>query len=135
MRTYGFPKLLFQMRIEYQDGSVDQVLSNSDWRLTTNGPIRSDNEFDGEEYDARREMPGWSRPHFDDSAWQSVSLVEAPGGQLEAQMIEPIRITEELRPTRITSPRPGIFMVDFGQSFYGSVRLKACRGRPAPKCA
>ena len=78
MNTYGFPKLLFQMRIEYQDGTVDHVLSDSDWRLTTNGPIRSDNEFDGEEYDARREMPGWSSPHFDDTAWQSVSLVAGP---------------------------------------------------------
>lgn len=40
-------------------------------------------------------------------------------------MIEPIRVTEVLKPVAITNPRPGIFMVDFGQSFYGSVRLKA----------
>jgi alpha-L-rhamnosidase len=124
MTTYGFPKLLFQMRLEYSDGSIENVVSNADWRLTTQGPTRASNEFDGEEYDARREMPGWSSPGYDDSRWQSVALVAPPGGVLEAQMLEPIRVTEVLKPAAITNPRPGVFMVDFGQSFYGSVRLK-----------
>ena len=39
-------------------------------------------------------------------------------------MIEPIRVTEVSNPVAITNPRPGIFMVDFGQAFYGSVGLK-----------
>ncbi len=69
-------------------------------------------------------MPGWSRPGFDDSGWQRAALVKPPGGTLEAQMLEPIRVTEVLKPVAMTNPRPGIFMVDFGQSFYGSVRLK-----------
>jgi alpha-L-rhamnosidase len=124
MRTYGFPKLILQVRLEYADGSVENVVSNADWRLTANGPTRADNEFDGEEYDARREMPGWSSPGFDDSSWQKVAAVKPPGGALEAQMVEPIKVTEVLKPIAITSPRPGVFMVDFGQSFYGSVRLK-----------
>ena len=80
MTNYGFPKLFLQLRLEYHDGSVDNVVSDADWRLTTHGPIRADNEFDGEEYDARREMPGWSRPGFDDSAWQHAALVKPPGG-------------------------------------------------------
>ena len=39
-------------------------------------------------------------------------------------MIEPIRVTERLKPAAVTNPRPGIYVVDFGQSFYGVVRLK-----------
>ena len=124
MTNYGYPKLLLQLRLEYADGSVETVVSDADWRLTTDGPIRADNEFDGEEYDARREMPGWSLPGFDDSSWHRAALVKPPGGTLEAQMIEPIRITEVLKPVAITNPRPGIFLVDFGQAFYGSVGLK-----------
>lgn len=123
MTTYGFPKLLLQIRLEYQDGSVENVVSDAGWRLTTQGPIRADNEFDGEEYDARREMPGWSRPGFDDSGWQKAAIVDPPGGMLEAQMVEPIRVTEVLKPVGMTNPRPGVFLVDFGQAFYGSVRL------------
>jgi alpha-L-rhamnosidase len=125
MTTYGFPKLLFQMRLEYNDGAVENVKSDSDWRLTAEGPIRANSEFDGEEYDARREMPGWSAPGFDDARWRAAALVEPPGGILEAQMLEPIRVTEVLRPRALTSPRPGTWMVDFGQAFYGCVGLKA----------
>jgi len=124
MTTYGYPKLLLQIRLEYGDDSVENVVSDAGWRLSTDGPTRADNEFDGEEYDARREMPGWSLPGFDDSGWRSAALVKPPGGTLEAQMLEPIRVTEVKRPVAITNPRPGTFMVDFGQSFYGSVRLK-----------
>ena len=124
MRTYGYPKLLLQIRLEYADGSVEDVVSDTDWRMTDNGPIRSNNEYDGEEYDARREMPGWSLPGFDETRWPRAAVVKAPGGTLEAQMIEPIRVCEVLKPVGLTNPKPGVFLVDFGQSYYGTVRLK-----------
>ncbi|KAJ3060628.1 hypothetical protein HK102_009419, partial [Quaeritorhiza haematococci] len=125
MHTYGYPKLLLQLRIEYEDGSVEEVVSDDQWRLTTDGPIRASSEFDGEEYDARLEMPGWSSPGFVDSRWRKADLVESPGGALEAQMVEPIRVTEVLKPVALANPRPGVFVADFGQAYYGTVRLKA----------
>ncbi|MEN6602651.1 MAG: family 78 glycoside hydrolase catalytic domain, partial [Bryobacteraceae bacterium] len=82
------------------------------------------NEYDGEIYDARREQAGWSEPGFDDAAWRRVQLVDAPGGTLRAQMMEPQRVTQTLRPVAITEPRPGLFVVDFGQTFNGWIRLK-----------
>jgi alpha-L-rhamnosidase len=122
--TYGYPKLLFQLHVEYADGSVETVLSDKKWKLTTDGPVQANNEYDGEEYDARKEMPGWSKPGFDDAHWQPAQVVKASGGALEAQMIEPIRVTEVLKPVAVTNPRPGVFVVDFGQAFYGVPRLK-----------
>ena len=77
--SYGFPKLLFQLRIEYEDGTSAEVVSDESWKLTTAGPIRANNEYDGEEYDARMEMPGWSAPGFDDAQWQAAQGVAAPG--------------------------------------------------------
>lgn len=124
-RNYGYPKLLFQLEIEYADGSGQMVVSDGDWKLTTDGPIRANNEYDGEEYDARKEMPGWDRPGFDDSRWQNAQLVQSPGGRLEAQMLEPTRTTQVLKPVSIHQTRPGVWLVDFGQNFYGQVRLRA----------
>jgi len=123
MHTYGYPKLLFELHLQFADGTELSITSDPSWKLSTEGPVRSSNEFDGEEYDARREMPGWASPGFDDSSWQPAGVVDPPGGELEAQMIEPIRVTEVLRPVAITEPKPGVFMVDFGQAFYGVVRL------------
>lgn len=125
MRSYGYPKLIAQLCLEFEDGARQTIVSDASWRLTTEGPVRSSNEYDGEEYDARREMPGWAAPGFDDASWQPAEPVEPPGGRLEAQMLEPIRVTEILEPRRITHPKPAVWMVDFGQAFYGVVRLKA----------
>ena len=122
--TFGFPKLLFQMRLECADGSSELVVSDEHWKMTNQGPIRANNEFDGEEYDARMEQSGWDKDGFDDSKWQPVQLVAAPGGNLIAQMLEPMRVIETLKPVAISSPKPGTYVADFGQNLYGMVRIK-----------
>jgi alpha-L-rhamnosidase len=122
---YGYPKLFLQTEIAYTDGSNERIVSDESWALTTQGPIRANNEYDGEEYDARMEMDGWSRTGFDDAKWEKAQAVDAPGGVLVAQVMEPMRATQVLKPVGMTEPKPGVFLVDFGQNFYGTVRLKA----------
>jgi alpha-L-rhamnosidase len=122
--TYGFPKLLLQLEVDYADGTRETVVSDATWKLTTEGPILANNEYDGEEYDARREQAGWDRPGFDDARWQPASLVAAPAGRLCAPMIEPIRVTESLKPRAVTEPKPGVFVYDLGQNLVGWCRLE-----------
>ena len=122
---YGFPKLLLQADITYDDGTVSRVISDGSWKLTAHGPIRANSEYDGEEYDARLEMDGWNRVGFDDAAWEAAQVVQAPAGALQAQIIEPMRVTQVIKPVAITNPKPGIFIVDMGQNFYGTVRMTA----------
>lgn len=124
-QTFSYPKLLLQLEVGYDDGTKTTLASDENWRLTTNGPIRANNEYDGEEYDARMEMPGWAGAGFDDTKWDHARLVGAPGGALKAQMIEPMRITRIIHPVGITKPAEGTYIVDMGQNFYGTVRLKA----------
>ncbi len=129
-QSFGFPKLLFQLHIEFDDGTSADVASDESWRLTTAGPIRTNNEYDGEEYDARMELTGWASPGYDDSGWERGRAVAPPGGAIRAQMIEPIRVTGTLTPVAITEPRPGMFIVDMGQNMVGWCRLhvKGARG-------
>ena len=42
----------FNLIVEYEDGSSETIASDLSWKLTADGPIRSNNEYDGEEYDA-----------------------------------------------------------------------------------
>ena len=67
---YKQPALLLQVNIELADGKTVQVASDNSWKVTQ-GPIVSDSVWDGEVYDARRELPGWDSPGFDDSAWSA----------------------------------------------------------------
>ena len=129
-QTYGYPKLILQLHIENEDGTTGDVVSDETWRLSTDGPILANNEYDGEEYDARKEFEGWSVPGFNDAHWQGVEIVSPPGGVLSAQMIKPIRVVESLKPLSVTEARPGVFIFDMGQNMVGWCRLhvKGARG-------
>ncbi|MEN8249048.1 MAG: family 78 glycoside hydrolase catalytic domain [Bacteroidota bacterium] len=120
---YGFPKLLLQINLEYEDGSTDVVISDENWKLTPDGPIIANNEYDGETYDALKEMPGWNRVGFNDSDWMDVEMVESPSKELSPQMTEPIRITETIEPIKITEPQPGVYIFDMGQNMVGWTEL------------
>lgn len=122
-RTYGFPKVICQLEIEYKDGTKKTVETDTTWKLTTNGPIRKNNEYDGEFYDARLEMPGWNKINFDDTNWISAQLVDKPGEKLVAQPNEPIRITEEINPISVKKIKPGVYIFDMGQNMVGWTEL------------
>ena len=66
IKSFGFPKMALQLFVEYTDGTKEIIRTDDTWKLTTDGPILSNNEYDGEEYDARKEMKGWATTNFDD---------------------------------------------------------------------
>ena len=67
--NFGYPKLRLNLIIEYIDGSCETLVSDKSWKLTADGPIRSNNEYDGERYDARKELGEWTCVGYDDSKW------------------------------------------------------------------
>ena len=131
---FGWPTLLLQLRLQYTDGSVANVVSDESWKLTTNGPIAANNDYDGEEYDARSAFRDWSRPGFYDQYWQPAQLVEGPTGALAAEMIEPQRVTQTLKPVSLTAPKSGVYIFDLGQNMAGWCRLHVS-GRAGTKVA
>ena len=131
--TYGdHPELLFQLEIRYKDGSSEQILSGKEWKWST-GPILASDIYDGEQYDARLEMPGWDLPGFDDSKWRGVTLGEpaSKSPALVQKRCLPVRHIMELKPVRILNPQKDIYIWDFGQNITGRmrVRLKGYPGR------
>jgi alpha-L-rhamnosidase len=124
VRHFGFPKMILQLEITYADGSTQVLPSDSSWKVTANGPIRANNEFDGEEYDAGMEMPGWNKPGFDDSLWLQAETVEKPGGVLQAQLNRNIKVMETITPTNIRETEPGVHILDMGQNMVGWLRMK-----------
>lgn len=132
MIHYGLPRLIARLHIDYTDQSSETVITDGSWRVSSQGPILANNEFDGEEYDARREMPGWNKSGFDDSSWKKVDEMEAPGGDLVAQQNPNIQIQDTIRPIGIFTRPDGSYLIDMGQNMVGwlSVRLKGTQGEP-----
>jgi alpha-L-rhamnosidase len=122
--NFGWPKLLLHLRIEHTDGSVSEVVSDESWKLTLDGPIVANGEFDGEEYDARKELGAWSERSYDDSSWQPAQIVSAPAGELVARRQEPMRVTATVKPVKLSEPKPGVFIFDLGQNLVGWCRLR-----------
>ena len=52
--SFGPPKLIAQLNIEYSDGSTSRVVTDGTWK-TASGPIVFSCIFGGEDYDARKE--------------------------------------------------------------------------------
>src|SRR5271157_2994546 len=123
-RNFGDPKAILHLDVEYQDGARASVVSDESWKLSTAGPIRANNEYDGEEYDARLEQTGWNRAGFDDGKWEPAHIVAAPAGVLAAQMAEPLRVTETLHPVSVKMLKPGVYIFDMGQNMVGWCRLR-----------
>lgn len=124
VKEFGFPKMLLQLDIEYQDGHHQLVVSDQTWRMTADGPIRSNNEYDGEEYDARKELTGWNKVGFQDTKWFKPELTPVPTGKLVAQMSEPIKVMQTLNPKKISEFKPGIWIMDMGQNMTGWIKFK-----------
>ncbi|HEY1493677.1 MAG TPA: alpha-L-rhamnosidase N-terminal domain-containing protein, partial [Candidatus Solibacter sp.] len=118
-RDFGYPKALVQLQLEFEDGSRANVVSDESWTYSANGPIRANNEYDGEEYDARMEIAGWNKAGFDDGKWEAAKIVGAPVGAVTAQMAEPLRVTETVKPLSVKKLRPGVFVFDMGQNLVG----------------
>ncbi len=116
------PRLLASLQIDYADGHTEVIGTDDQWKCAE-GPVLFNTIYGGEIYDARRELPGWDAAGFDDKKWEATKLVAAPKGKLVSQQLPPIRATKELPVAKITEPKPGVFVFDFGQNLSGYAEL------------
>lgn len=136
---YGSPKLLAQLEIRHNDGTTSRLITGrmgeggTHWQVTDEAIVEN-SVFDGEIYDARLERPGWDTPEWTPSAaggrfGVNNFAVEAPGGRLTAQVLEPIEVVETITPLARTEPKPGVFVFDVGQNQSGWALLTVSGAR------
>ncbi len=68
--------VLFQIRLEYEDGTSEDIVSDDKIRVGES-PVRSSDLFAGEFYDAGMEQDGWDCAGFNDSEWKRGVLMES----------------------------------------------------------
>ncbi len=126
IHTFGYPKCRINVIVEYEDGSTQRLQTDDKgWKITASGPIRANNEYDGEEYDARREMKGWSEVGYDDSSWLKAERTDIPQAFLRAQMTPGMKVLKKLQPIALRQN-----VVDLGQNIAGwlKVRMRGQKG-------
>ena len=116
--------LLMQLQITYTDGTAQIIVTDNTWKSTQDGPITLNGIYDGEDYDARKEIKGWSSNNFDDSKWKNVNAANYSKKDLIATQTVPVKIIQEIKPVKIFTTPKGEQVVDFGQNMVGWVKLK-----------
>lgn len=115
--------LIAQLEITYDDGHVETIATDSTWKASL-GPIVRSGLYDGEVYDARDEVAGWTSPGFDDSAWRPVTIGERDTATLVAPQGPPVRCTEEVLPVELLTSPTGAQIIDLGQNLVGRLRIR-----------
>lgn len=144
--SFGPPTLLFELVINYEDGTRTIVRSDNEWKYDLS-PVTFNCIYGGEDYDARREQKGWNQTGFDDSHWRPVVMQEAPKGVLRPQMAPPVKImerydiqkvskldTEQVAAASKSTKRtvdPSALVLDMGQNLAGfpEITVRGKRGQ------
>ena len=114
-------KVLAQLQITYEDGSVQVIGTDDSFGWTSDGPIRAADLKDGEVYDARKQLV------FDKKA----VCVEGPDESVSvcASNAPAMKEMETFKGQLMTSPT-GARILDFGRNIAGYVKFKVSSDIP-----
>lgn len=114
--AYGSPRMICQVKVTYEDGSEEIIVSDESWKVKESAIVYND-EYIGETYDARNE----------DASWQNAVLRDAPAGELCASYAPLDRVIETLKPVSFQKTEKG-WEVDFGKEISGWLRFDGVKG-------
>ena len=115
--------VIAQLRLEYDDGKLDIISTNSTWK-SSNAPVTYSELYNGETYDARLEQHGWNRAGFNESSWKPVIIESKDISILKPHDGVPVKEHEVFKPVSIFKTPEGDTVIDFGQNISGWVCFK-----------
>jgi len=118
LNSYGQLKAIVHLRLEYADGTVQTIGTDSSWQVSP-GPVTYMNQFGGEDFDARLEPEGWNKPLFKgDNRWTVAIECPDSGSKLRGLSCAapPIKAIEILPPIKITKLKDNVWVYDLGQN-------------------
>ena len=116
--SFGTPKCIASLRIEFTDGSIQELGTDASW-LTAPGPITFSSTYGGEDFDARKQPLDWDTTRSSSTGWQAAKVVTGPGGELTPELAPPVQVEHIYSPIHQTMIRPGVVVYDLGQNFAG----------------
>lgn len=121
------PQLFAQLEITTETGSRIIISTDRTWKVQF-GSILHNDLLMGEAYDARREIPGWDSPSFDDGGWSRVEVFESPDITLVAANAPAMHRIDEIKPVGKPAEKGRTnhkrYIFDMGQNMVGRVRFK-----------
>ena len=109
-------KLLFQMEMEFYDGSRQTVISDGSWK-TRLSPIVTNSIYAGEVYNAQLEYG---------KDWENAAIMDSAQvmPELKPLIVPQMQVIKEIKAIKISEPRKGRYVFDFGQNIVGYAYLQ-----------
>lgn len=126
--TFGLPKCRVNILLEYDNNTRAVIATDETWKITADGPIRANNEYDGETYDARMELGNWTLPRYDDSRWHNAERVAIPSGTPRGTTTPGMKVVATVKPKTLRKSITGNYILDMGENFSGWLRVNV-RGK------
>jgi alpha-L-rhamnosidase len=117
------PTFCLDLRITYEDGSVETISSDESWKSTLSSVIFN-SIYTAEHHDNRLLQPDWYLPEFNDSMWKNpVIFRAAPAEHIVSQQLYPIRNVNKIVPKSFKKISNQHYIYNFGQNISGVTRL------------
>ena len=116
------PAFCLDLRITYEDGSVETITSGKDWK-TSLSPVIFNSIYTAEHQDDRLEQPGWNTVNFDDSKWNGVIFRSAPSLNIVSQLMYPIRNVKKIPAQSMKKLNDTTYVFDLGRNIAGVSKL------------
>lgn len=121
--------LMGMLEVTYKDGSKETIVTDENFTCSSEGPVREDDIYQGEYYDAGYEKTGFDLPGYvPDTSWVPAETDQVKQEYLTIPLVgkenEPITCVQTLAPISVAEPAENVFVYDFGQNFAGTCRIK-----------
>jgi len=125
------PEFTAFIKVEYTDGSIDEIRTDDSWKATSGAILRSD-IYMGEYVDSRLDVGDFSSFDYDDTEWQSAEVCDfrfSRNMYLQEVKIPPIVVKHTFKPTLVRK-KDNTFLYDVSQNISGvlSLTFKGERG-------
>ncbi|MEG1426922.1 MAG: family 78 glycoside hydrolase catalytic domain, partial [Oscillospiraceae bacterium] len=115
--------LLGDIIVETDEGII--TVSTDDTWQSAQSPLTFSSIYDGERYDARKEIPSWSEAGGNDHHWETTSLTSPQNIKMPtARLSPPVKKMQEFQPTLIKTPKNELIL-DVGQEISGWIAFRA----------
>ena len=114
--------LLCELRIRMEDGRELVLGTDGTW-LCHPSPVLQSSIYDGEVYDARKEVEGFATCGCCMDGFLPAQPSEGPEGDVRDRLSPPVTVTETRRPVQLLVTPAGEKVLDFGQEMTGWVEF------------
>ncbi|GAA4313183.1 glycoside hydrolase family 78 protein [Mucilaginibacter gynuensis] len=116
------PTFCLDLRITYEDGSVETVQSDRSWKSSLS-PVIFNSIYTAEHYDARLEQDGWNTVNFDDAKWKGVIIRSSPSNNIVSQSMQPVRNVLEIPATTFVKFNDTAYHYNLGRNISGVSKI------------